>query len=321
MFKILISDATYQSIISREEQKPITGRSYLYKLLKQQPVQTLTASDCEEFKAHPENVMKNPSAVYILDITGAEAMAIQRQYGVICMSGEHPNISSLIDLNDIHTPNEGKKLARGWDSVLDSIETLPSNALLLTDRYLFSSRKKELGDGLANVHSILRELLPLEFSGGDYHITVVFCKDKTHNSYEFSEIVTKLNNIAQQIGRPYPIMMEVFGISKGSDIYENMHPRRIISNYYLVEATHKLAAFNHNIGTAHQLLIPLALFTEASLNGTTTSPLDSINQTIGNLHDFYEDILHRKDNKIDYLYAVNGKVMEKCMGVRNRLLK
>lgn len=321
MFKILITDSIYQGITSTEEQKATSARSYLYKLLKQQSVQILNAAETAKYKSQAEEVLKNPSALYILDITSSEALGIQRSYGVMCQSGNAINISPLIDVNDIHTPNEGEKLARGWDSVLDSVETLPSNALLLTDRYLFASRKKGLGDGLANVQSILRELLPLEFLGGEYHITVVFCWDKTHDSYKFGEIVTKLNNIAQQMGRPYPIMMEVFGISEGSDIYENMHPRRIISNYYLVEATHKLAAFDHNIGTAQQLLIPLALFTEASLNGTSTSPLDSINQTINYFHDFYEDILHKKDEKTDYLYAFNGKVMEKCMGIRNRLIK
>jgi hypothetical protein len=321
MFNICISDSVFNKIKSTEEQRTTAGSSNLYKLLNQQHVQLLTESDTARFKEHPESVLDNPSSLYILNITPSEALAIQRQYGVICLSGEHPDISPLIDVNDIHTPNEGVKLARGWDSVLDSVEKLPSNALLLTDRYLFASRNKDIGDGLANVQSILTELLPLEFAGAEYHVTVVFCKDKKHNSYKFSEIVTKLNNIAQQMDRHYSIMMEVFGISEGSDIYNNLHNRRIISNYYLVEATHKLAAFNRNLGTTQQILLPLALFTESSINGKSTSPLDSINQTIEYLHDFYEDILHRKDEDIDYLYAFNGKVREKCLGIRNRLLK
>ena len=139
--------------------------------------------------------------------------------------------------------------------------------------------------------------------------------------YINKEIAAKLNNIAQQMGRHYPIMMEVFGISEDSEIYDNLHNRRIISNYYLVEATHKLAAFNRNLGTAQQLLIPLALFTESSLNGSSTSPLESMEQTIDYFHNFFDDILYQKDKDIDYLYALNGIIRSRCTEIRNRLMK
>lgn len=321
MFKVIITDSIYNRVLSTEESKDIEARSYLYKLLKQQKVECLTAEETNAIKSHPEHVMKSPSSLFILDIPVTEALAIQRRYGVMCLSGERTNISQLIDVDDFHTPNEGEALGRGWDSVLDSVEKLPSNALLLTDRYLFASRDKDAGDGLANVQSILNELLPLEFSGGDYHVTVVFCFDKMFYTYSFSEIANKLNNIAQQSRRTYPIMMEVFGISEDSDIYDKMHSRRIISNYYLVEATHKLAAFNKNLGTAQQLLIPLALFTKTSLNGGSSSPLDSINQTIADFQDFYKDILSQKIKSVNYHYALNGMPMPRCTGIRNRLFK
>ena len=132
MFKVFISDRVYNNIVSAEEQRTSSGRSNLYKLLMQQPVQQLSALDTERIKAKPENVLKNPSSLYILDIPYSETLAIQRNYGVMCLSGESPNISPLIDINDIHIAKEHESLGRGWDTVLDSIETLPSNALLLT---------------------------------------------------------------------------------------------------------------------------------------------------------------------------------------------
>lgn len=128
MFKVYISDSAYQGIISAEEQRTSTGRSNLYKLLKQQPIQLLTANDTEQFKAHPENVLKNPSSLYILNIPYAEAMAIQKTYGVMCQSSDCPNISPLIDVNDIQITKEQEQLGRGWDTVLDGVEPLPSNA-------------------------------------------------------------------------------------------------------------------------------------------------------------------------------------------------
>lgn len=296
------------------------GAGNIGKLLKQQPSRLLSSADTENLRQHPEEVLKSPSSLYILDVTPAEALAIQRSFGVMCLSGDNPDISPLIDVNDIHISNEHEKLGRGWDSVLDSVEKLPSNALLLTDRYLFAFRYPNAGDGLANIHDILNELLPQQFEGGDYHVTIVFDDRSKHSSYTFDEIATKLNRIKTQLGRNYPIMMEVLGITPDCSIYNKLHNRLIVSNYYLVEAGHKLAAFNKDQGTARQMLIPMTLFTEASLNGTSTPPLKAIEQTVSTLREFSKSLSQLSDHSV-YLYAVNGKRMEKCMGIRNRLIK
>ena len=322
MFKVYISDSVYDRIVSTEEKRSTAGRSNLYKLLKQQPVQILTAKDTDRFKLHPENVQKNPSSLYILDITSAEALAIQRTYGVMCVSGDSPNISPLIDVNDIHIAKEQEKLGRGWDTVLDSVEQLPSNALLLTDRYLFAFRRPNAGDGIANIKDILTQLLPIQFTGGNYHVTIVFDNMAKDDNYSFAEIAKLLEDVKQQISRDYPITMEVLGITHDCPIYKKLHNRMIISNYYIVEASHKLAAFNKDMGTARQMLIPMALFTESSLNGNSTPPLDAINYTLATLRKFSKSLTYLPESTHNtYLYAVNGKVMEKCLSIRNRLIK
>lgn len=314
MFNIVISDTIYNRIIASNEGSP------LHRLLKQQPSRLLSSADTDYLKQHPEEVLRSPSSLYILDVQPAEALSIRRSFGVMCLSGDNPDITPLIDVNDIHISNEHEKLGRGWDSVLDSVEKLPSNALLLTDRYLFAFRHPNAGDGLANIHDILNELLPQQFEGGDYHVTIVFDDRSKHSSYTFDEIATKLNRIKTQLGRNYPIMMEVLGITPDCSIYNKLHNRLIVSNYYLVEAGHKLAAFNKDQGTARQMLIPMTLFTEASLNGTSTPPLKAIEQTVSTLREFSKSLSQLSDHSV-YLYAVNGKRMEKCMGIRNRLIK
>ena len=322
MFKVFISQSVYDRIISTEEERTISGRSNLYKLLKQQPIQILTDKDTERFKLHPENVQKNPSSLYILNITHTEALTIQRTYGVMCVSGDSPNISPLIDINDIHIAKEQEKLGRGWDTVLKSVETLPSNALLLTDRYLFAFKHPNAGDGIANIKDILTELLPKQFLGGNYHVTVVFDNMAKNDNYSFEDIAHLLEDVKGQMQRDYPITMEVLGITPSCSIYNKLHNRMIISNYYLVEASHKLAAFNKDMGTARQLLLPLALFTESSLNGQSTPPLDAINHTIATLRKFSKSLQYVPESAHStYLYAVNGKVMDKCLSVRNRLIK
>lgn len=322
MFKTYISDTVYEKIIRTEERKATTARSYLYKLLKQQPVQLLKQPDTERYKAYPENVLKNPSALYILQISHTEALAIQKAYGVMCVNGDSPDISLLIDINDVHFAKEQEKLGHGWDTVLDSVEPLPSNALLLTDRYLFAFRHPNAGDGIANIKDILSELLPKQFLGGNYHVTIIFDNMAKNEHYTFNEIAQRLEEVKMELNRDYPITMEVLGITPDCPIYKKLHNRMIISNYYLVEASHKLAAFNKETGTARQLLLPLALFTESSINGKSTPPLDAIHYTLATLRKFSKSLTYLPESAHStYLYAVNGKRMEKCLSIRNRLIK
>ena len=101
-----------------------------------------------------------------------------------------------------------------------------------------------------------------------------------------------------------------------------LHNRMIISNYYLVEASHKLAAFNEDKGTARQMLIPMTLFTESSLNGNSTPPLDAIDHTLTTFHKFSKSLLYFPESgHSTYLYAVNGKRMERFLSISNRLIK
>jgi hypothetical protein len=240
----------------------------------------------------------------------------------MCVTGDSPNVSPLIDVNDIHIAKEQEKLGRGWDTVLDSVEQLPSNALLLTDRYLFAFKRPNAGDGIANIKDILGELLPKQFLGGNYHVTIVFDNMAKDENYSFDEIARLLEEVKQQLNRDYPITMEVLGITPDCSIYNKLHNRMIISNYYLVEASHKLAAFNKDKGTARQMLIPMALFTESSLNGNSTPPLDAIDHTLTTLRKFSKYLTYLPESAHStYLYAVNGKRMEKCLSIRNRLIK
>ena len=320
MFKVYLSDSVYDRIIKAEEQRAMAGRSSLYKLLKQQPVHRLTQEDMGKLKAHPENVLKNPSSLYILDIPAAEALAIQRTYGVMCLSSAAPDISPLIDINDEHTTDKNEPLGRGWDTVLDSVEPLPSNALILTDRYLFKTTNAKYGNGFDNVRSILTELLPRELNT-TYHVTVIFDKDSIDPLYNFQIIAKRLNDIKEEFKRPYPITMEVLGITGKNDSYYNFHNRRIVSNYFVVKMDYSLAAFNKAVGTADQTITPQVMFTEDSLNSHSTAPLKSMQQITSTLRKFSNSLSSPYTKHDSYYYAVNGEWMEKCIAIRNRLIK
>lgn len=316
MFKVYISESTYQAIVS----SATTGQTNLGKLLKQQPLQLLKEDDTKRYIAHPENVLKNPSALYILDIPAADALAIQRMYGVMCLSSNAPDITPLIDINDEHTTEKRVPTGRGWDSVLDSVEHLPSNALILNDRYLFKTTNAVYGNGFDNIRSILTELLPRELST-KYHIIVIFDRDEIDPLYNFNSIAKRLNDIALEFKKPYEIVTEALGLSEGKDIYYKFHNRRIVSNYFLVKMDYSLAAFDKNVGTSEQTIIPQVLFTEDSLNNHSSAPLKSMQQITKALNDFSGLLKSPSMNHNSYSYAINGQQKYQCLTITNRLLK
>ncbi len=316
MFKVYISESAYQGIVG----SATTGQSYLSKLLNKQSLQLLKEADTERYKKHPENVLKNPSALYILDIPAANALAIQRMYGVMCLSSSAPDISPLIDVNDEHTTEKKVALGRGWDSVLDSVEHLPSNALILNDRYLFKTTNPVFGNGFDNIRSILTELLPRELNT-KYHVAVIFDRDEIDPLYNFKSISKRINDIALEFKMPYEIVTEVLGLSEGKDIYYKFHNRRIVSNYFVVKMDYTLAAFNKTEGTSEQTIIPQVLFTEDSLNKSSSAPLKSMQQITKALQSFSDSLKSPSMDHNSYSYAINGQCKNQCLTITNRLIK
>ena len=316
MFKVYISESSYKGITG----STTTGQSYLCKLLNKQPLQLLKEDDTKRYKAHPEKVLNNPSALYILDISPADALAIQRMYGVMCLSSSAPDITPLIDVNDEHTTEKRVSLGRGWDSVLDSVEHLPSNALILNDRYLFKTTNAVYGNGFDNIRSILTELLPRELNT-KYHIAVIFDRDEIDPLYNFNSIAKRLNDIALEFKKPYEIVTEVLGLSEGKEIYYKFHNRRIVSNYFVVKMDYTLAAFNKTEGTSEQTIIPQVLFTEDSLNKNSSAPLKSMQQITKALQSFSDSLKSSSMDHNSYSYAINGQQKSQCLTITNRLIK
>jgi hypothetical protein len=336
MFKIFISNATRERILQEEAERK--KKTLIYRMLcwnNGNLVEILSDAAMNEYKSNPKKVLDNPSSLYILDIPEKEAADIQRKYGVMCASGKNPNVSSLLDINDIFSPKPGEKKYNGWDKVLDSVEKLPSNAILISDRYVFS--RNDIKNGIHNIQKILDELLPLEFEGGDYHVAVIFSLNDIDNRLSFDVIDERLNNVIKNVKMPhtvlgnkskaarnYPIMLEVLGITNKCTIFKESHPRRIVSNYYYVQAEHKLSAFDIDLmGTVKQSIIPMALFTKSGLADRSTLPLEFVEETIETFKQFNSDYANKqlRDTELFYSYSMNGEPADPCPGLQNRLLK
>lgn len=142
------------------------------------------------------------------------------------------------------------------DDVINS--AIPSNALILVDRYLFSS----YDDGLQNLMDILDAILPKTFCGC-YQILVITddqqimeagqCQFKT-----IDEAVSDIQSVVPLLERPYEILLEVLLVHKAEKLaygqkrtpeenslirfYQETHDRHIFSNYFSVTAEHALSA-------------------------------------------------------------------------------
>lgn len=60
----------------------------------------------------------------------------------------------------------------------------------------------------------------------------------------------------------------------------------------ILQFAYKLVAFNKDKSTDCQMLIPIALFTESSLNGNSTPPLDAIEHTLSTLRKFSKSLTY-----------------------------
>ena len=92
-----------------------------------------------EVLADNTKVLQQPCAAFILNIDSTKAAEIQNRFGVICQSSEEMNAKALtIGDVTITTTTPGT-----WTKRMPFGKVLPSNSLILVDRYLFGSENDE----------------------------------------------------------------------------------------------------------------------------------------------------------------------------------
>lgn len=273
-------------------------------------------------------VLEEPNGLYILNISKIDAEDISRKYGVLCFSSDSINESKLIDPNVEYTYNT-KECIGDWGIILHSIKGLPSNALIFVDRFLFMNDRPTFANGIQNVFEILRFLLPQEFDKSQiYHVCIVCSTNSKGQKMKlsFQDLAKELNSKMKELAKGYSIDMELIGIPSDSRFYDDTHNRRIISNYFIVRAEHKInALFNQN-SSCSQTLTPQRLFTYNCLRSSSAPPLKSIEQTIGMLQALSKILKQEICNGV-CCYALNGKQIEKKdlnkdseLHIRNRII-
>ncbi len=271
----------------------------------------------------PQNVLEDPCSVYLLDVADEKANNIQSKYGVICQS--HNNKANVLTEKGwtIHTEDPTK--TQSWNFFFNN-NKCPLNSLIIIDRYFFSSEPGEtLEDSLYNLEELLNSLLPAESPQNVQQVIVIFDfstfkfkKDKREDGseYTFKSFAEKINGIKRRV-RDYSYDLELLSITSDCYMYEDTHDRRIIGNYSITDAGHKLKAFRqNNTVTCGQNITFRRLFEEGLESGDkSTLPAFSQKNIIKKLQEII------KSNKTTMKYAYNGRVVEDGnFEIKNRLL-
>ena len=280
---------------------------------------------------NPRRVLENPNAVFLLNIEKKEAENIQNKYGVICQSIDAIDDEVLTKAYE-YDLSDGQK-GVNWAVYFDkSNHTLPSNALIICDRYIFSNSgvpttEKTIELGLLNIRGILNSLLPKRHND-EYNVLVVFDSSTFNQGEEqememFKTIAKDLKDYADGIkkDRYFKIRFELVSIDHNCINYSKLHNRRIISNYFVVRAEYKLRAFKDNISAVTQTIFYDALFSkivQMRPNGPD-SPIKSQLQTINCIRELIQNGNCRK-----YVSIVDKQndidVTKVCKTCTNRLM-
>lgn len=282
---------------------------------------------------NPISVLDKPSDIYFVD-RETKRKYLNNNPGVLISSQKS---ASAIPLK----ASWEKVLRRGenfsWDSffrpdVLNKV--IPSNALILVDRYMFSDSFK---NGVQNLMNILDSVLPADMNG-TYQVLLITDNDAALKDGSINDIdtaVSEIQCVIPSLERSYAIDLEILmvktlGPSTGykrtprekalRDFYGETHDRHIFSNYFIVSADHALSAVKEsNKGNL------IATYKQTIKFETLYAGIDNKYQDLKSLplksaEDFYEAVIKFRDStEPDCLYYINSK-RGNVKNIRNRLL-
>lgn len=193
----------------------------------------------EDIKNDTKSVLELVNPAYILDYSEQEATEISRKYGVIFLPTQNTPEPAIAETGwTLDTSDDSKE--QSWDFFLSGIKT-KYNSLVIIDRYFFSSEYGEsLEDSKFNLRSILNILLPKE-QMHKFTVSIIF--DITKADKEMQELATEVNKIKKTLVGHTSFDMELISIDSNCYNYDKTHDRFIVSNYFVIDAAHKIKAF------------------------------------------------------------------------------
>lgn len=257
----------------------------------------------EDIKKDTKNVLELVNPAYILDYSEQEATEISRKYGVIFLPTQNTPEPAIAETGwTLDTSDDSKE--QSWDFFLSGIKT-KYNSLVIIDRYFFSSEYGEsLEDSKFNLRSILNILLPKE-QMHKFTVSIIF--DITKADKEMQELATEVNKIKKTLVGHTSFDMELISIDSNCYNYDKTHDRFIISNYFVIDAAHKIKAFRTDKTVLTEQNIHFKYLYSEGIRENDKSSKPEVSQD--RILKAVCDAMHT--SKREMLHAANGQMSQK----------
>lgn len=347
MFKVFISSKSLERLCLAEMSKDKEGQSAWFLVLSKQniiyldkdvysewdygdPLFTFSESYGVDLKksgidfesmADPSNGQFpfEPQGAYLLDVSEDTANTIQNDYGIICQSTDDLTKCPLSESERRFSLRKNEK-GHSWKDILSCELTIPSNAIVIIDRYLFAydhSYNVGFKNAISNIKDIMRCVLPTQLKT-DYHIIILYNEENRDKHYNIDTLARVFEKYKGTLKRPYNIIIEFMSIPKEYNGYEVTHHRKIISNYFIVSADQHIKAFRGCQQAATQD-VRCEYAYSAGLRNVSDPPMKSIETTLSSIHDMIEDGVKDTEQK-GFVYDTTKGVKQNISEVVNRLV-
>ncbi len=182
----------------------------------------------DTFKNNAKSMMDIPRAMFFLDIDDDTAKKWRIQYGILVISTNNID-DSIFDKGVFRCRLdasflEGGSVQSNWLKLLQGMEMLPSNSLVISDSYLFSTSNVKIEDCIRNIEGLLDAVLPYTFDD-TYHI-VLFTEPISIDNKKIEQAMGDIKAFICS-KRSYNIVLEAV-------FYKSLHQRKLISNYNVI---------------------------------------------------------------------------------------
>lgn len=194
------------------------------------------------FEAIYENnnvIAEKPRSAFFLNYPKAKADQIQSDLGVVVQGNEGIDDNVLKGSFYRNLPRDTvfeNQASKGWQNLV-SFPLPPSNAMVITDDYLFSNDVNGQIVGKSNVIHLVNAFLPPNL-GIPYHLTILSNDARPLiRSEEWCErLAVELRDAIVKL-RPYTIVFEIV-------FTQTLHKRKLISNYINATCDKGFAVFS-----------------------------------------------------------------------------
>ena len=198
---------------------------------------------------------RNPDGIFVIDMDDKTAETVKNEYGVLCMNEGKMDFSVLTQEHREFCEREIKDKFVEYDlspkpvhltinQLIPENVILPCNSIVVIDKYLF--KDDEEGKCLTE---ILSRLLNRKLKKSFCHLLIIFdnkesCKSGEDRKDAFRRIVTGMQPILEKVNDLHIKVEFLAGDFDPPKMFEDMHNRKIITNYSVISVEHGFGMFN-----------------------------------------------------------------------------